>query len=366
MAGLSNFIANQATQQTTMPSWYDQAQQNLVTSATTGAGQVPALANTVAGGAIQQLQGPQNPFTQAQSTLQQIGTGAANPWLVGPGGQVTPNVATPLGGLFTAQNQQLRQLAPDIMAVPTAAGTSAGQFGSLRTQTAANKALADAQAKLFADQMNAALQSQQTGVQAATGLGAVGEKGVTTATTLGQAQQADPLLASSALAKILGSMQVPTTTKNVTQLSPLNQIGAIASALGGSVAGTNKLLQDLGVKGGLSELFKKVTSGGYAGSGLGAGLAAGTYTLAGGGTMTIGADGNRVINNPDGSYQTFDKDGNLLGSGSTDQYADTDTDLGGGGDTGGGGSDFGDINWDADIIGGGGDIIDTGNSDFWG
>jgi hypothetical protein len=265
MAGLSNFIANQATQQTTMPSWYDQAQQNLVSGATTGAGQVPSLANTVAGGAITQLQGPNNPFTQAQSTLNQIGTGAANPWITSSTGQVTPNTATPLGGLFQAQNQQLNQLAPNIMAVPTAAGTASGQFGSLRTQTAANKAIADAQSKLFADQMQAALQNQQTGVQAAANLGNVGEKGITTATTLGQAQQADPLLASSALSKILGAMQVPTTQKNVTQLSPLNQIGAIASALGGSVAGTNKLLQDLGIKGGLNELFKGITGGGTGG-----------------------------------------------------------------------------------------------------
>ena len=48
MAGLSNFIANQATQETTMPSWYDQAQQNLVSGATTGASAVPALADTSA------------------------------------------------------------------------------------------------------------------------------------------------------------------------------------------------------------------------------------------------------------------------------------------------------------------------------
>ena len=269
MAGLSNFITNQATQQTTMPSWYDQAQQNLVSGATTGAGQVPSLANTVAGGAITQLQGPNNPFTQAQSTLNQIGTGAANPWITNATtGQVTPNTATPLGGLFQAQNQQLNQLAPDLMAVPTAAGTASGQFGSLRTQTAANKALTDAQSKLFADQMQAALQNQQTGVNAATNLGSVAEKGINTATTLGQTQQADPLLASSALAKILGSMQVGTTQKNTTQLSPLQQIASIASALGGSVAGTNKLLSDLGIKGGIPELFKMVT-GGSSGGGTG-------------------------------------------------------------------------------------------------
>ncbi len=82
---------------------------------------------------------------------------------------------------------------------------------------------------------------------------------------------------------------------------------------------------------------------------MGAGLGAGTYTLADGGTMTIGADGYRTINNLDGTTQTFDKDGNLLNSGTTDQYSDTDTNLGGGGDTGGGG--FGDDGFDLGGIG---------------
>ena len=263
MAGFSNFTTNQATQTTTMPSWYDQAQQDLVTNATTGADKVPALADTVAGGAITQLDGTgTNPFTQAQGTLDQISAGAANPWITNPKtGQVTPNTSTALGGLFQAQNQQLNQLAPNLMAVPTAAGTASGQFGSLRTQTAANKALTDAQSKLFADQMQAALQNQQTGATAAANLGNVAEKGINTATTLGQTQQADSLLASSALAKIIGSLQVGTTQKNSTQLSPLQQIAAIASAVGGSVAGTNKLLSDLGIKGGLPALFKGVTGG---------------------------------------------------------------------------------------------------------
>jgi hypothetical protein len=263
MAGFSNFTTNQATQTTTMPSWYDKAQQDLVTGATAAGIKVPALADTVAGSAISQLDGTgTNPFTQAQGTLNQISAGAANPWITDiKTGQVTPNTSTALGGLFQAQNQQLNQLAPDLMAVPTAAGTASGQFGSLRTQTAANKALADAQSKLFADQMQAALQNQQTGATAAANLGNVAEKGINTATTLGQTQQADPLLASSALAKIIGSLQVGTTQKNTTQLSPLQQIAAIASALGGSVAGTNKLLQDLNIKGGLPELFKGVTGG---------------------------------------------------------------------------------------------------------
>jgi len=334
MAGLSNFITNQATQQTTMPSWYDQAQQNLVTGATTAGAKVPALADTVAGGAITQL-GPTgtNPFTQAQGTLNQIGTGAANPWITNATtGQVTPNTATPLGGLFQAQNQQLNQLAPDLMAVPTAAGTASGQFGSLRTQTAANKAIADAQSKLFADQMQAALQNQQTGVNAAANLGNVAEKGITTATTLGQAQQADPLLASSALAKIIGALQVGTTQKNTTQLSPLNQIASLASALGGSVAGTNKLLADLGIKGGLSELYKTITGGSSSSGGTGTGFGDDGFDLGG---IGIGDNTGGGGFGDDG----FDLGGIGIGEG------------GGGIDFGDSGTGFGDDGFDLGGIG---------------
>jgi len=348
MAGLSNFISNEAVQSTSMPSWFDTAQQNVVNQATTAAGNVPSLQNTVAGQAINQLSGSQNPFTQAQGTLNQIASGAANPWLVSDTGQVTPNVATPMGGLFQAQNQALQQLMPEYTAPVEGGNIASGNFGSLRGQTAVNKAMGDAQAKLFADQMNAALQAQGVGAQAAGALGQVGTQGVTSMTNLGQAQQSDPFFASSALGKILGGMQIPTTTKNVTNLSPLNQIGSIVSAMGGSISGTDKLLKDLGL-GGLSKYISGAGAGSYAGSGLGAGLGAGTYTLADGGTMTIGADGYRTINNLDGTTQTFDKDGNLLNSGTTDQYSDTDTNLGGGGDTGGGG--FGDDGFDLGGIG---------------
>lgn len=246
MAGLSNFIANTATQSTSMPTWYDQAQQNVVNQATTGAGNVPTLSNTVAGGAINQLSNPAtNPFTQAQGTLSQIGSGAANPWITDTSGNVTPNTNTAMGGLFQAQNQQLNQLMPQYTAPVEGANIASGQFGSLRGQTAYNKAMADAFAQLLPAQMQAALQNQQTGVQAATGQGQVGSQGVTSMTNLGQAQQSDPLFAASALGKIVGGINAPTTTKNETQLSPLNQIGSIASALGGSISGTDKLLKEL-------------------------------------------------------------------------------------------------------------------------
>ena len=230
MAGLSDFITNTANQTTTMPTWYDQAQQNIVNQAGTAAQNMPTLQNTVAGKAISNLQGPQNPFMQAQGTLGQIGSGAANPWLVSSTGQVTPNTSTALGGLFQAQKQQLNQMLPEITAVPTAASIGSGQFGSLRGMTARDKAVADAQSQLFTQQMDAALRNQQTGVSAATNLGNVGQQGTQAMTALGQAQQSDPFTAAANYGKIVGGIQAPTTVANRTQLSPLNTIGSLASA----------------------------------------------------------------------------------------------------------------------------------------
>jgi len=332
MAGLSNFISNEAVQSTSMPSWFDTAQQNVVNQATTAAGNVPSLQNTVAGQAINQLSGSQNPFTQAQGTLNQIASGAANPWLVSDTGQVTPNVATPMGGLFQAQNQALEQLMPQYTAPVEGGNIASGNFGSLRGQTAVNKAMADAQSKLFADQMNAALQAQGVGAQAAGALGQVGSQGVQSMTSLGQAQQSDPFFASSALGKILGGMQIPTTTKNVTNLSPLNQIGSIVSALGGSISGTDKLLKELfpavgkpgepGYKpaGGLMDFFKRagINIGGTGGG-------SGDVYVPGG-----GGGGGTYIPNPNPDLDNRDVGG---GTGDTGE----DFDMGGGG---GGGSDF--------------------------
>jgi hypothetical protein len=231
MAGLSDFITNKAQQTTSMPSWYDTAQQNIVSQAGTAAGAMPSLQNTVAGTAINNLSGAQNPFLQAQGTLGQIASGAVNPFLTDPTtGQVTPDTSTAMGGLFQAQNQQLNQLMPQYTAPVTGANVGSGNFGSLRGQTAYNKAMGDAQANLFAQQMQAALQNQQTGVSAGTGLSNVGAQGTQAMTTLGQAQQSDPFTAAANYGKIVGGITAPTTVENVTQLSPLNQIGSLASA----------------------------------------------------------------------------------------------------------------------------------------
>ena len=296
MAGLSNFISNEAVQSTSMPTWFDAAQQDVVKNAT--AATVPTLADTSAGAAINQFKpNGTNPFAQAQGTLNTIASGAANPWLVSSTGQVTPDTSTAMGGLFQAQNQALQQLMPNITAPVQGGNIASGQFGSLRGQTAVNKAMGDAQAKLFADQMNAALQAQGVGVQAANALSQSGSQGVETLTKLGQAEQSDPLFASSALSKILGSMQIPTTTKNVTNLSPLNQIGSLVSALGGSISGTDKFLKSLGVEGGIAGYLKKIKlSGGGSGTGFGddgfdlGGIGIGDSVTGGGGTG-FGDDG---------------------------------------------------------------------------
>ena len=255
MAGLSNLIADTTTKATSLPAWMSQAQQNVVNQASTAASQVPALANTAAGQAINTYGGAQNPFAQATGTLQQIASGAANPWITSATGQVTPNTQTALGGLFQAQNQQLQQLAPNIMAPATAAGTGSGQFGSLRTQTAADKALTDAQSQLFAQQMQAAQQAQQTGVQAGQAIGNIGQQDITGATTLTGLQQSAPFASSANLAKVIGGLQVPTSETSSTQMSPLSQVGSLTSALGGGTNAVNSLLNTVSPGASISSLL---------------------------------------------------------------------------------------------------------------
>jgi hypothetical protein len=258
MAGLNNLISNTGQQTTTLPGWFDTAQQNVVSQAGQANAAAPAPGQTVAQNAVNALSGPTNAFTQAGGTLQNIASGAANPFMTDVSGNVTPNTQTALGGLFQAQNQQLQQLAPNIMDPVTAGGTGSGQFGSLRTQTAADKALTDAQAQLFAQQNQAALQNQATGVQAGIGAGTVGQENINNLLQTGQYQQAAPFINASNYGKILGGIQAPTTVNNQTQLSPLNQIAGLVSVLGGP-AGTTGVLGQFGIKNGLQGLIDKIT-----------------------------------------------------------------------------------------------------------
>jgi hypothetical protein len=273
MAGLSNFLSDTTTKATTLPTWMDQAQQSVVNRATAGASQVPQLQNTVAGQAINTYGGANNPFSQAQNTLGQISSGAANPWITNPvTGQVTPNTNTALGGLFQAQNQQLNQLLPNAVAPVEGANIASGNFGSLRGQTAVDKAKGDAEANLFAQQMKAALENQQTGVQASSAIGNIGAQDIAGANTLTGLQQTAPLSAAANLSKIIGGLSVPTSVISSTQLSPLSQIGAVTGALGGGTNAVNSLLDTIkpgtSISSLLSSLFGSNTNPNIMGSGI--------------------------------------------------------------------------------------------------
>lgn len=265
MAGLNNIITNTAQQQTTLPSWFDTAQQNVVSQAGQAFGAAPAPQQTVAQNAVTQLQDPNNAFSQASGTLQNIATGAANPFITNPTtGRVTPNTGTALGGLFQAQNQQLQQLMPNVTAPVEGGNIASGQFGSLRGQTAVNKAMGDAQAQLAAQQMQAALTNQATGVNAAQGVGNLEQQEINNLLSVGQYEQASPFTNVSNYGKVLGGIQAPTTVSNQTQLSPLNQVGGLIAALGGTSSGTG-ILNSLGV-GGLNSIFNSISNA-FKGSG---------------------------------------------------------------------------------------------------
>lgn len=278
MAGLNDIISNKAMQQTVLPSWFDTAQQNIVNQAQSAFGAAPTPQQTVAQGAVSTMAQPTTPFQQAAGTLQNIASGAANPWIVNQQtGQVTPNTATALGGLFAAQNQQLQQLMPNVTAPVQGANIASGQFGSLRGQTATNKAMADAQATLAAQQMQAALQAQQVGTQAGLGAGTLTAQDIENALRVGQYQQASPFTNVSNLGKVVGGIQAPTTVYNQTQLSPLNQIAGLLTLLGGT-SGSGGVLKQIGVEGGLGGLLGsigKVFTGGTGGGSTGGGSTGG-------------------------------------------------------------------------------------------
>jgi hypothetical protein len=234
--GLNNAFADTQQVQTTLPSWYDQAQQNVISQAGTALGQAPAFQNTTAQGAVNTLTGPANPYTQGQTALNTIASGAANPWITSPTGQVTPNTSTPLGGLFSAENAQLNQLLPNYTAGANAAGIGSGQFGSLRDITGVSKAKADAQANLFAQQMTAALQNQSTGSTAGVGLGTLGTGAIKSGLDVGAAQMNAPFIAPGNYANMINAVSAPATVSQQNQMSPLSMLGALSNVPN---AGTN-------------------------------------------------------------------------------------------------------------------------------
>jgi hypothetical protein len=208
-----------------------------------------------------------------------------------------------MGGLFQAQNQQLNQLMPQYTAPVTGANVASGNFGSLRGDTAYNKAMADAQANLFAQQNQAALQNQQTGVQAGIGAGNTAQTGINNALTVGQYQQASPFTNVSNYGKVIGGVQAPTTVTNQTQLSPLNQIMGAVNLMGGATGGGGVLGQlfGTGTKGAAGYnpgLFNTIA--GYFGSGGGGGS---SFTPSGAESM------DTLMNPPTNNYTYTDANG---------------------------------------------------------
>ena len=235
MAGLSDLTQTTGTSTTSLPGWYDTAQQNLVNSATSAANSAPQLGQTVAQGAINTLQGPNNPFTAATNTLGSIATGAANPWITDASGNVTPNTNTAMGGLFAAQQNEFNQLLPTTLAPSNASAIGSGNFGSLRGQTAVDTTAANALSQLRAQQMQAALQNQQTGVTAAANQGNVAQQGITNAMNVGQEQMTAPFTSTANLGNILASISAPQTVTSTQNPSTLQNLTALGSTVAGGL-----------------------------------------------------------------------------------------------------------------------------------
>lgn len=260
MAGLNSLVTNQQTEATTLPSWYSTAQQNVVNQAlgTTA----PTQEQTVAPAAISSAFGPGGSFGQATNTLQQIASGAANPWLVSSTGQVTPNVNTALGGLFQAQTDYANKMMPDIEAAATAPYISGGGFGSRMNIGAAERAKGQFLSDLFQKQMTSALQGQQTGATAGLSAAEATNKAIQDAIAAATFQQNAPFSAPTNLAAIIGKLgQQPTTKTTSAQLGGLNQImGLLAAAkgAGATLGGTGGILEQLGIKSGLPGLWQYI------------------------------------------------------------------------------------------------------------
>jgi hypothetical protein len=259
MAGtsaLNNLVSDTQTTSTTMPAWYDQAQQDIMSQGKTALNTAPTFSQTTGQNAVNILSGADNPFTQSQSSLNKIASGAANPWITDASGNITPDKSTAMGGLFSAQRDELNQLMPEYSAAAEAGGIGSGNFGSLRGQTAVQKARGDAFSKLNAAQLQAALTNQQTGATAAKYLSDVGSQGINANMNVGIEQMNSPYRNVSNYANLLNSTQVPTKTTSQVQYSPLSLLTSLGTAgkgaldsltsLYGTAAGKN-LLDKIGI-----------------------------------------------------------------------------------------------------------------------
>jgi hypothetical protein len=266
MAGLNDLVSDVKQEAVSLPSWYTAAQQDVANQAKTASASIPALSSTPASGAINKMMDPNNAFTQGQNALSTIASGAANPWMQDSSGNTVGNPATAMGGLFNAQTDYLNQIMPNVTAAPTAASIGSGQFGSLRGMTAAQKARGDAFSDLAQKQMTAALQNQQTGVSAGTGLGSTGLQESQAAAGLTDLQTKYPYAGALNYGNIINAMKVPETRNTQVQYSPLSQATGVLSILnntggiGGSTGAGAGLINNIGnITSGLSSIYDTVS-----------------------------------------------------------------------------------------------------------
>jgi hypothetical protein len=340
-------LTNKEVSTESLPSWFTNAQQQAVSAISNV--QAPAVADTAAQSAINAFQPGTSPFGSAQSTLESIGSGAANPWLAS--GQ--PNTATPMGGLFAAQTEQAKQFMPEIDTAQTARNIAGGDFGSAMNLGGVSRARSNFLTDLYQKQMQSALQNQQTGVAAGSALGNVGNQLVQSALNTGTFQQNAPYASALNLANVVGKLQAPKTTTKSMDLGFLNQLGALGSMVTGGINAlsgdyvmdpkTGKvskrpgILDQIGIKGGLPGLYNKVTGlfSGSSGDAPSVNADAGAYNENTGMMDYIGADGNQVSIDASGNY--YDEAGNMIWSPgwgtSTDESYEEDNMNGG--DSGG-------------------------------
>ena len=352
MAGLSNMLTNKEVSTESLPSWFTDAQQQAVSAISNV--QAPAVANTAAQSAINAFQPGTSPFGSAQSTLESIGSGAANPWLASG----APDTSTALGGLFAAQTEQAKQFMPEIDTAQTAKNIAGGDFGSAMNLGGVSRARANFLTDLYQKQMQSALQNQQTGVAAGSALGNVGNQLVQSALNTGTFQQNAPYASALNLASVVGKLQAPKTTTKSTDLGFLNQIGALGSLITGGVNALNDqyvqdprtgavskkqgLLSQLGVKGGLTGLYDKYikglggSSGGPTQEPYDLNRDQGAYNPDTGMTDYVDDSGTRV--SIDGSGNYYDERGELIWSPSWGESTDEsyEEDNMNGGDSSGG------------------------------
>ena len=229
-----------STVNTTLPSWFTSAQQAIATQAPQTYQAATAPGSTVASGLISDLNSQtKNPFTTAISGLQTAQTANANPFLE----TGAPNTATPLGGLFAAQNAKLDQILPQITSQVGAGGIGTGNYGSLRGQTAVNTARAGALTTLAEQQNKAAMDAMQQSIQAGQALGNVGSQYGTTALNTATQEMMGGLPALAKYSDIINAMG-PTTDKSVAtvgQGSPYENLLKTLNAAGSAGMAWDKL-----------------------------------------------------------------------------------------------------------------------------